>query len=152
MSSGGKKDNNKPNSAKDPKSDPNQKKSSGKEKQKTATPHWWVYTKVNSDFIVAAKELSDMLHDRFGDVTITHFEKAMTEISSLPDEEYNLVFLDDCLLDALRNYQSAREKRDEERRSFRSVHSVEGVAATIDKVRARLNNQNAGPSAQAPSA
>jgi hypothetical protein len=102
-------------------------------------PAWWVFTKVNSAFVEAARNLSDALTKLFGDdVSISHFEKAVGEIPALSDEERALLDIDEPLLNLLEKFLECRRARDAERVGFRSLKSVSTIEASLAKAKASL--------------
>jgi hypothetical protein len=98
-----------------------------------ALPVWAFFTHKSVEFNKLARDLSDRLHAIYGpEVTISQFEKLVTEFPTLSKEQQGLVHLDRGLLDALRVYRNAKDAKDTERRSFRSDLPLKDITTGLE--------------------
>jgi len=96
-------------------------------------PVWAFFTKNSVEFVKTARELSARLHDLYGpEVTISQFEKLVTEFPSLTKSQQDLVFLDKGSLELLKSYRTIRDSKDTERRSFRSNIEIKDITSGLE--------------------
>jgi chloramphenicol O-acetyltransferase len=96
---------------------------------------WAPFTLKSVAFTAAARKLSELLTQTYGDnVTISSFEKMIAAFPSMTDERKALIHMDQETVEAYEDYRKAREVRDTERETFRgdiAVADVEGGLAAI---------------------
>lgn len=108
--------------------------------KKGQTPSWWVFTKTSASFVESASKLSEVLKRTFGEsVTISHFERMLSEFPQLSPDQQKLIKLDRDTMSLYNHYLGAKEARDAERQSFRVRKDVEAVGSALEKVQAYLD-------------
>lgn len=104
------------------------------------------FTKKSHKFTCAARDLSDSLKSDYGDnVSISQFEKFVSAIPSMTDDQRNLLYVDGSLLVLMKNYRDARAARDAERDSFRGdvqIGNVDTGLAALVKLGENLSDDD----------
>lgn len=92
-------------------------------------PAFWRFTGKQRDFNLAARTLSRLLEENFGEeASISRFEKMLSSLPSLSNEEKSQIFLSKEIMTAYDIYQKAKIRRDDERQSFRS----KGITTSVE--------------------
>jgi hypothetical protein len=97
--------------------------------------HWEfaVFTKKSMVFNRAANRLGRALKALYGDeVTISFYEKMLSNLPSMPDDRKDLIYIDPMVIELHSKFTFAKEARDTERESFRSdiaIANIEGGLA-----------------------
>jgi hypothetical protein len=111
--------------------------------KKTAAPtkkgwEWAPFTNKSVTFVAAARKLSELLTQTYGDnVTISLFEKMIAAMPNMSAERKALIYIDQETINAFEEYRKARDARDTERETFRgdiAVADVEGGLAAAKAV------------------
>jgi hypothetical protein len=116
------------------------KKKTGRQKapiKPEKAPAWWVFTKASSTFVERAKVLAELLSTKYGEgISISHFERMLGELDSLPPQHAKLLDIEEAHLVAYQDFLEARKVRDAERESFRSSRDVNSIETGLAKANA----------------
>jgi hypothetical protein len=106
-------------------------------------PAWWVFTKVSSTFVERAKVLANLLTEKYGEgVSISHYERMLGELDSMPPQHVDLLDLSEEHLVAYQEYLDAKKARDAERESFRSSRDVCSIESGLAKATTLIKPHN----------
>ena len=89
-----------------------EKRKSSKHPSQNANPHWWSLVKEIAEFNRAASKFSEDLREHYGSqMTISHFEKAISE--SIRDRIQHVLDVPEKFLEALKEFNSLRDAKNQ---------------------------------------
>lgn len=101
--------------------------------KKDSLPSWALFTIKSVEFSSAARDLSDRLKLIYGpETTISQFGKFVAEYPALTPEQKSLIMLDKMSLNLLQLYQTAKDAKDTERRTFRSDAPIKDITTGLE--------------------
>jgi hypothetical protein len=134
----------KPNTAKPaPKGSKQSKKAPPAKKQapvkvapKSKIWEWAIYSKTSVQFTEAANKLSKSLVSTYGNsVSISHYEKLISAIPTMPEAERALIHIKESEIKLLTAYRAAKKARDDERDSFKSDVNIADVDTGLEALK-----------------
>lgn len=86
--------------------------------------------------------LANLLQAKYGEgVSISHFERMLGELDSMPPQHISLLDIQQDHLEAYQAYLEAKKNRDAERESFRSSRSVNSIETGLAKANKFLQRE-----------
>jgi hypothetical protein len=111
--------------------------------QAVSAPAWLSVTKESVTLAKTARALDEALKESFGQLSISKFEKTITEIDMLGDAERSLVAPEygACLI-VYESYLKAREAANGQRQLFRGSIAATSLSASLSSLREKMEEKD----------